>query len=174
MDGNLEGRVGEAPGAPPGQGRARGGADQGMAERVERIISLNHPYRGRDRLLSVLPGRVSRECLDRILAHLEASKKIAIDGETVHWISTPARPATARGNGGEAEQAPILAGTRFETIEEGRRPTETTGEYIARILNDDEAGSCTAEDAAEIDEDMRRLARGEYYSHEQVWKEFGL
>ena len=68
----------------------------------------------------------------------------------------------------------ILAGTRFEAIEEGKSPAETTGEYIARLVNADESGTYTAEDAREIDEDMRRLARGEYYTHEQMLKELGL
>lgn len=168
-----------APGTTPNQARRRGEPDPDMVARVERIISLHHPYEGKDRLLRVLPSRVSGEDLDRILDYLESSKKISLDGETIRWKSGPdllnsSGPEKRKDGDREAECAPILAGTRFETIEDGKRPTETTGEYIARILNEDEQGSCTAEDAKEIDEDMRRLARGEYYTHEQVWKEFGL
>lgn len=174
VHGDKGAAVGPAPSMPK-----EGEMDPDMLARVERIISLHHPYEGKDRLLRVLPSRVSSEDLDRILGHLESSKKISIDGKTIRWESKPATPGSAgagkrKGSDREAGRAPILAGTRFETIEEGKLPTETTGEYIARIVNDDEPGSCTAEDANEIDEDMRRLAKGEYYSHEQVWKELGL
>lgn len=170
---------GSAPDAPPSQEGRRGEPDPDMIARVERIIYLHHPYEGKDRLLRVLPSRVSSDDLDRILDHLKSSKKISLDGKTIRWGSKPAIPGSTgagkcEGSDKKAGCAPILAGTRFETIEEGKHPTETTGEYIARIVNEDEPGSCTAEDAKEIDEDMRRLAKGEYYSHEQVWKEFGL
>ena len=168
-----------APDTTPSHEGRQGEPDPDMIARVERIVSLHHPYEGKDRLLRVLPSRVSSEDLDRILDHLKTSKKISLDGKTIRWESKPAILGSAgagkrEGSDKKAGCAPILAGTRFETIEEGKLPTETTGEYIARIVNDDEPGSCTAEDAREIDEDMRRLAKGEYYSHEQVWKEFGL
>lgn len=152
-----------------------GGLGHDMVERVKRIVSLHSPYEGRDRLLRVLPGRVSREYPDRVLDHLASSKVISLDGETIRRRSGQGRQGSgARGKDGGVACAQVLAGTKFETIEEGKLQTETAGEYIARILNDDEAGSCTAEDAAEIDEDMCRLARGECHSHERVWKEFGL
>lgn len=162
-----------APDTPPSQEWRRSELDPDMIARVEHIISLHHPYESKDHLLRVLPSRVSSEHLDRILDHLESYKKISLDGGTIRWESEPPLPCSGRldkhkGSDREVECAPVLAGTRFETIEEGKLPTETTGEYIARIVNEDEPGSCTAEDAKEIDVDMRRLAKGEYYSHEQV------
>lgn len=60
---------------------------------------------------------------------------------------------------GKAESlgCPLLA-----ELEEDKLPTETIGEYIARMANNMEPGLCTQADAEEMDEDLRRLARGEY------------
>lgn len=139
--------------------------DRDTVEMVERAVFLHHPYENRERLRSVLPRETGAEALDRALGHLERSGRIAIDGEAIRWA---AGADSAPKAGGKS----ILAGTRFEWLEEDKLPTETIGEYIARIYNADEPGTYAAEDAREFDEGMRRMARGDYYTHEQVWKEF--
>lgn len=158
--------------AAPIAGAQGSAPDPDVVERVELVVSANHPYESRECLLRVLPSRVSEADLDRALDHLAHSGKIALDGGVVRWTSKPAR--SGPGKNGEDANRSILAGTRFETIGEGRSQAETIGEYIVRQVNADEPGAYTAGDAREIDEDMRRLAKGEYYTHEQVWKEFGL
>lgn len=166
-------------GAPSGRAQPRAMLDSDMVERVERVISANHPYDSKDRLLGVLPSHVSAADLDRVLDHLKRSRKITMHEGVIRWTSKSARSDSTEsgkhdgGSVGTANKS-ILAGTRFEVIEEGKNPTETTGEYIVRLVNSDEPGTYTAEDAKEIDEDMRSLAKGEYYTHEQVRKEFGL
>ena len=156
------------------------GLDPRTVESVERVIFVNHPYESKDRLLRVLPSDMAASDLVRILDYLVRSAKITLDGEVIRWAGGrqhPAPPIEAgqRGSGAAVgEVTSIFAGTRFESMEEGKLPTETVGEYIARRVNADEPGAYTDEDVKEIDEDMRRLARGEYYTHEQVWKEFGL
>ena len=155
------------------------GLDPRTVESVERVIFVNHPYESKDRLLRVLPSDMVASDLDRILDYLVRSAKITLDGEVIRWTGGMARSGSSSQdgrNGGAAGGGvtSIFAGTRFESMEEGKLPTETVGEYIARRLNADEPGAYTDEDVKEIDEDMRRLARGEYYTHEQVWKEFGL
>ena len=67
----------------------------------------------------------------------------------------------------------ILAGTRFEYIEKGKLPTETVGECMVRVYNADEPGTHTAEDAKKLDESMRRRARGEHYTREEMREELG-
>ena len=176
MSAGQEAAHGEpASAAPEGMARPRIRLDPDMVERVERVVSANHPYDSKECLLRVLPSRVNAADLDRVLDHLARSGKIALDGGIVRWTSKPARSGPAGlGESGECANRSILTGTRFETIGEGKSQAETIGEYIVRLVNADEPGAYTAEDAREIDEDMRRLARGEYYTHEQVWKEFGL
>ena len=145
---------------------------------IERAVSLHHPYENRERLRSVLPGRIDPLSLDRVLEYLERSGKISIDGEAIHWVSGQAGSgsggAECEGSDAATTGKSILAGTRFEWLEDGKLPTETVGEYIVRMSNAHEPGSYTAEDAGEMDDSMRRVARGESYTHEQVWKEFGL
>lgn len=161
--------------SPEGRARPRTTLDRDMVERVERIVSANHPYDSKERLLRVLPSRISAADLDRVLDHLMDSGKISLDEGIIRWTSKSARSGHAGpGKNGEDVNRSILAGTRFETIGAEKSQTETIGEYIVRRANADEPGTYTAEDAKEIDEDMRRLARGEYYTHEEVWKEFGL
>ena len=144
--------------------------DRGTVEMVERAIFLHHPYDNRERLRSILPRKTSAEALDRVLEQLERSGRIAIDGEAIRW----AAEADGEADGAlKADDKSILAGTNLEWLEEGKLPTETIGEYIVRVTNAHEPGSCTAEDAKEYDEDMRQAARGVSYTHEQVWKEFG-
>ena len=163
------------PGTPQGRARPPAALDPDMVERIERVISANHPYDSKDRLLRVLPSRVSAADLDRVLGYLERSGKITMRRGVIRWASKPPRSGyAASGKDGEASNNSILAGTRFETIGEGKNPTETIGEYIVRLVNADEPGTYTAEDAKEIDEDMRSLAKGEYYTHEEVLKELGL
>lgn len=147
-------------------------ADRSTIEMVERAIFLHHPYESRERLRRGLPRETGAQALDRALEHLVRSGKIAIDGEAIHWAGGlgPGVRISAQAADGKS----ILAGTRFEWMEEDKMPTETVGEYIVRIYNAHEPGSYTAEDAKEFDEGMRRMAKGEYYTHEQVWKEFGL
>lgn len=166
---------GSASGAARGPAPPRAVPDPDMVERVERVVSANRRYESKDRLLMVLPGRVTAADLDRVLDHLVRSAKVAMEEGAVLWASKAdgsGRASRGRRSGGAGKS--ILAGTRFEAIEEGKSPTETTGEYIARLVNADEPGTYTAEDAREIDEDMRCLAKGEYYTHEQMLKELGL
>ena len=47
-------------------------------------------------------------------------------------------------------------------LEEAKLPTETIGEYIARMANAMEPGLCTQKDIEEMDEELRQLAKGEY------------
>ena len=170
------GASGAAPSTARGPALPRAAPDPDMVESVERVVSASRRYESRDRLLRVLPGRVTAADLDRILDHLVRSAKVAIEEGAVLWASKAEGSGRAgRGRRGRDKTGKsILAGTRFEAIEKGKSPTETTGEYIAWLVNADEPGTYTAEDAGEIDEDMRCLARGEYYTHEQMLKELGL
>ena len=61
--------------------------------------------------------------------------------------------------GGKMESlgSPWVAG-----LEEDKLTTETVGEYVARMADSMEPGLCTQEDAEEIDEGLRQLAKGEY------------
>ena len=151
---------------------AQAGPGPDTIRTVERAIFLHHPYEGRERLRRALPGEIDARSLDRALDILERSGKIAIEGESIR----PA-PGASGPRGGQAgvpaAGKTILAGTCFEWIEEGKLPTETIGEHIVRVANAHEPGSYTAEDAKEFDEDMRRAAKGDYYTHEEFWKEFG-
>ena len=58
-------------------------------------------------------------------------------------------------------------------LEEDKLSTETVGEYIARMANTMEPGLCTQEDAEEMDEGLRELARGEYVTLDELRAEFG-
>ena len=148
----------------------QGAPDRSTVEMVERAVFLHHPYENRERLRSILPRETSAQALDRALDHLERSGRIAIDGEAIRW----AAEADGEADGAlKADDKSILAGTNLEWLEEGKLPTETIGEYIVRITNAHDPGSCTAEDARELNDSMRQAARGDYYTHEQVWKEFG-
>lgn len=62
----------------------------------------------------------------------------------------------------ETSKAESLGCPLLAELEEDKIPTETIGEYIARMANNMEPGLCTQADAEEMDEDLRRLARGEY------------
>ena len=137
---------------------------------VERAIFLHHPYENRERLRGILPRMTCARSLDRALDALARSGKVAVDGEAIRWLGGPG----AGGAGAAAPDKSILAGTCFEWMEEDKLPTETIGEYIVRIYNAHEPGSYTDEDAREFDDGMRRMARGDCYAHEQVWKQFGL
>ena len=153
---------------------SQSGPDPATIKMVERAISLHHPYENRERLRRILPRRTSARSLDRALVVLERSGKIAMDGEAIRWLAGPPNgPAGGRSAGATANKS-ILAGTCFEWMEEDKLPTETIGEYIVRIYNAHEPGSYTDEDAREFDDGMRRMAKGDYYTHEQVWKKFGL
>ena len=161
--------------ASMGDAAPQGAPDRSTVEMVERAVFLHHPYENRERLRSILPRETSAQVLDRVLDHLERSGRIAIDGEVIRWASDAGKSdavGQVDGEGASGDKS-ILAGTRFEWMEEDKLPTETIGEYIARIYNAHEPGSYTAEDAREFDEGMRRMAKGDYYTHEQVWKEFG-
>lgn len=65
-------------------------------------------------------------------------------------------------HGMDASKAESLGCPLLAELEEDKLPTETIGEYIARMANNMEPGLCTQADAEEMDEDLRRLARGEY------------
>ena len=161
--------------ASVGDAAPQGTPDRGTVEMVERAIFLHHPYENRERLRSILPKKTDAQALDRVLEQLERSGRIAIDGEVIRWASDAGKSdAVGQADGAAASgDKSILEGTRFEWMEEDKLPTETIGEYITRIYNAHEPGSYTAEDAREFDEGMRRMAKGDYYTHEQVWKEFG-
>ena len=157
----------------------QGAPDLDMIETVECAISLNRSYKSRDRLLRALPERIDSESLDRVLGYLEHSGKIAIDGEGVRWTFSPAGSgagglSNSRRHDAHLASRSILGGTRFEYIEEGKLPTETVGDYLVRVYNADEPGSYTAKDARKLDKSMRRLARGKYYTREQIRGELGL
>lgn len=169
---------GGMPGVAENDAAPLGGPDLGMVEAVECVISLHRSYESKDRLLRALPDHIDARSLDRVLEYLVRSGKITIDGGAIRWSFRlgPRGSALSNSKGHDAALAnkSILAGTRFEYIEEGKLPTETVGEYIARAYNADEPGTYTAEDARELDESMRRLARGEYHTYEQMRKEWGL
>ena len=160
--------------ASVGDAAPQGTPDRGTVEMVERAIFLHHPYENRERLRSILPKKTDAQALDRVLEQLERSGRIAIDGEAIRWAAEADGPNGEANDALKADDKSILAGTCLEWIEEGKLPTETIGEYIVRVTNAHEPGSCTAEDAKELDDSMRRAARGESYTHEQVWKEYGL
>ena len=147
--------------------------DRSTVEMVERAVFLHHPYENRERLRRVLPRETGVQALDRALEYLERAGKIAIEGEAIHWAAGAAGPSGGGSGAPAADDKSILAGTCLEWIEEGKLPTETIGEYIVRVSNAHEPGSYTAEDARELDDSMRRAARGESYTHEQVWREYG-
>lgn len=150
------------------------GPDSATIKMVERAISLHHPYENRERLRRILPRRTSARSLDRALDILERSGKIAVDGEAIRWLAGPPNGPAVGGDAGAAANKSILAGTCFEWMEEDKLPTETIGEYVVRVYNAHEPGSYTDEDAREFNDGMRRMAKGDYYTHEQVWKMFGL
>ena len=155
------------------------GPDLDMIETVECAISLNRSYKSRDRLLRALPERIDSRSLDRVLGYLEHSGKIAFDGEGVRWTFNPGGSRAGGLNNSRRHDTSlasksILAGTRFEYMEEGKLPNETVGEYMVRVYNADEPGSYTAKDARKLDESMRRLAAGKYYTREQIREELGL
>ena len=159
--------------AAEGGAAARAAADRSTIEMVERAVFLHHPYESRERLRSILPRKTDVQTLDRALEYLERAGKIAIEGEVIRWAGGAAGPS-GRGSGAPAAGGKsILAGTCLEWLEEGKLPTETIGEYIVRVSNAHEPGSYTAEDARELDDSMRRAAKGDYYTHEEFWKEFG-
>ena len=167
------------PGAGAGAAKRRAaesqaGPDSATIKMVERAISLHHPYENRERLRRILPRRTSARSLDRALDILERSGKIAGGGEAIRCLASPPNGPAGGGGAGAAANKSILAGTCFEWMEEDKLPTETIGEYIVRIYNAHEPGSYTDEDAREFDDGMRRMAKGDYYTHEQVWKMFGL
>lgn len=156
----------------------RGGPDLGVIETVECAVSMQRSYESKDLLLRALPEYIDARSLDRVLGYLEHSGKIAFEGEAIRWTFSPGGSnaggvGNSRGHDMALTNKSILAGTRFEYIEEGKLPTETIGEYIVRVHNADEPGTYAAEDAKRLDERMRRLARGEYYTRERMRKELG-
>ena len=79
--------------------------------------------------------------------------------------------------GGQADPAPVnkmesLGCSVLAELEEDKLPTETTGEYVARMANTMEPGLCTQKDAEEMDEGFRQLARGEYYTLDDLRAEY--
>lgn len=72
------------------------------------------------------------------------------------------------GNGMESLRCPLLA-----ELEEAKLPTETVGEYIARMANNMDPGLCTQKDAEEMDEEFRQLAKGEYETLDDLRAELG-
>lgn len=156
----------------------RGGPDLDMVETVECAVSMQRSYGSKDRLLRALPESIDEGHLDIVLGYLEHSGKIAVQGDAIRWTFRPGGSdadglGNSRGHDAALANKSILAGTRFEYMEEGKLPTETVGEYIVRVHNADEPGTYTAEDAKRLDEKMRRRARGEYHTGERMLKELG-
>ena len=78
---------------------------------------------------------------------------------------------------GAADPAPVnkmesLGCSVLAELEEDKLPTETMGEYVARMANTMEPGLCTQKDAEEMDEGFRQLARGEYYTLDDLRAEY--
>ena len=78
---------------------------------------------------------------------------------------------------GAADPAPVdktesLGCSVLAELEEDKLPTETIGEYVARMANTMEPGMCAQKDAVEMDEGFRQLARGEYYTLDDLRAEF--
>ena len=168
----------DASGAVEGGAVLRGGPDLGMIETVECVVSLHRSYEDKSRLLRALPEHIDARSLDCVLEYLEYSGKISIEGKAIRWAFRPGNshaggPVNSRGHDMALANKSILAGTRFEYIEKGKLPTETVGEYMVRAYNADEPGTYTAEDAKRLDKSMRRRARGEYYTREEMREELG-
>lgn len=166
-------------GSPPAavEGAARERADPSAAVIIERAISMQSSFRSRAHLIRALPCDVDMATLDHALEHLLRSSKISIDGDIIRWVADADGPGDQAGHkagGGAAKPNPSFAGTFLEGIGDGKAPNETVGEYIVRLVNADEPGAFDGEDAKEIDEDLCQMAKGEYYTHEQMRKEFGL
>ena len=71
------------------------------------------------------------------------------------------------GNRMESLRCPLLS-----ELEEAKLPTETVGEYIARMANNMDPGLCTQKDVEEMDEELRQLARGKYETLDDLRAEF--
>lgn len=156
---------------------AQGRPDPGAVAMIERAISMQSPFKSRAHLIRALLGDVDMATLDHALERLLRSAKIAINGDVIRWApgsDGPASQAAHGRGGGAAETKPSFAGTFLEGRGDGRAPNETVGEYIVRLVNADDPGAFDGEDAKEIDEDLCQMAKGEYYTHEQMRKEFGL
>lgn len=157
------------------EGEARKRDEPGAVAMIERAISMQSAFKSKAHLIRALPGKVDMATLDRVLELLLRSAKIAIDGDAIRWAAGDdcAAGQAARGEGGGAEEArPSFAGTFLEGIGDDRAPGETVGEYIVRLVNADEPGAFDGEDAKEIDESLREMAKGECYTYEQIRKEF--
>ena len=166
-------------GSPPAadEGAARERPDPSAVAMIERAISMQSNFKSKDHLIRALPGDVDTATLDRALEHLQRSSKISIDRGIIRWVADADGYGVQAGHkegGGVAESKPSFAGTFLEGIGDDRAPNETVGEYIVRLVNEDEPGAFDGEDAKEIDEDLCQMAKGEYYTHEQMRKEFGL
>ena len=170
----------EPTGGPPAaatEGAARECPYPSAVAMIERAISMQSNFKSRAHLIRALPGDVDMETLDRALEHLLHSSKISIDGDIIRWVANADGPGVQAGHkegSRAAEPKPSFAGTFLEGIGDGKAPNETVGEYIVRLVNADEPGVFDGEDAKEIDEDLCQMAKGEYYTHEQMRKEFGL
>ena len=167
-----------APGAAESGAALQGGPDLCMIETVECVVSLHRSYEDKSRLPRALPEHIDARSLDCVLEYLEHSGKISVEGKAIRWAFKPGDSragglVNSRGHDMALASKSILAGTRFEYIEKGKLPTETVGECMVRVYNADEPGTYTAEDAKRLDESMRRRARGEHYTREEMREELG-
>lgn len=159
--------------AGPSSGALRGDPDPDTAAMVERAISMQASFESRGHLTRALPRDVDALTLDRVLECLLRASKIDMDGDSIRRAPGSSGSAAAcRGErGGTAGPGPSFAGTFLEGIGDDRASGETVGEYIVRLVNTDEPGAFDGEDAKEIDEGLRQMARGECYTYEQMRKE---
>ena len=161
---------------PRGALRGRPGLD--TVNMIEHAISLHSSLESKDHLIRALPCHVDAPVLDRALEHLRRSLKIAIVGDSIHSMPCAGGSSAADGRAfrrerdGAAGTGPNFAGTFLEGIGDDRAPDETVGDYIVRLVNTDEPGAFDSRDAKEIDEGLRRMARGECCTYEQMRKEF--
>ena len=95
----------------------------------------------------------------------------AVDG-THSMESSKTESSKTESSKTESSKTESLGCPLLAELEEDKLPTETIGEYVARMANNMEPGLCTQADAEEMDEDFRRLARGEYDTLDSLRAEF--
>lgn len=161
--------------AGPRSGALRGDPDPDAAAMAERAMFMQASFESRGHLTRALPRDVDAPTLDRVLECLLRASKIDMDGDSIRRAPCSGGPA-AGGSGkrgtGAAGQGPSFAGTFLEGIGDDRARGETVGEYVARLVNTGEPGAFGGEDAKEIDEGLRQMARGECCTYERMRKEF--
>ena len=126
-------QAGGMPGTAAGKAPPRGAPDLDLIELVERMVSGLHPPSGRSELLKALPGQIDAGSLDRILAYLERSAKIVIDGDAVRWTFDTDGSGADGLNRGRERREPMTAATG----DEGRPLTWSEVETMDILANED-------------------------------------